>query len=72
MCVGKVYFDGLVQDCNKSSALAMELSESYTKPSICSILLDFVDIYFPFSFCGEVCVTEMNHHKFAYLNQGYF
>ena len=29
-----VYIDGLVQDCNNSSALAMELLQSCTKPSI--------------------------------------
>ena len=29
------YFDGLVQDCSNSSALAMELLQSCTKPSIC-------------------------------------
>ena len=28
------YIDGLVQDCSNSSALAMELQQSYTKPSI--------------------------------------
>ena len=28
------YFDGLVQDCSNSSALAMELPQSCTKPSI--------------------------------------
>ena len=28
------YIDGLVQDCSNSSALAMELLQSYTKPSI--------------------------------------
>ena len=33
-----VYVDGLVQDCSNSSALAMELLQSYTKPSICSSL----------------------------------
>ena len=27
------YIDGLVQDCSNSSALAMELLQSYTKPS---------------------------------------
>ena len=31
------YINGLVQDCSKSSALAMELLQSYTKPSICSV-----------------------------------
>ena len=28
------YFDGLVQDCSNSSALAMGLLQSYTKPLI--------------------------------------
>ena len=28
------HFDGLVQDCNIFSALAMELMQSYTKPSM--------------------------------------
>ena len=30
------HFHGLVQDCSNSSALAMELLQSCTKPSICS------------------------------------
>ena len=30
----ELHIDGLVQDCNNSSALAMELLQSYTKPSI--------------------------------------
>ena len=29
------HMDGLVQDCSNSSALAMELLQSSTKPSIC-------------------------------------
>ena len=29
-------FDGLVQDCRNSIADALELLQSYTKPSICS------------------------------------
>ena len=33
------YFDGLVQDCSNSSAVAMELLQSCTKPSICSFRL---------------------------------
>ena len=32
------YFDGLVQDCSTSSALAIELLQSSTKPSICCLL----------------------------------
>ena len=31
---GEKTIDGLVQDCSNSSALAMELLQSYTKPSI--------------------------------------
>ena len=29
-----IYIDGLVQDCSNSSAFAMELLQSYIKPSI--------------------------------------
>ena len=36
------YIDGLVQDCSNSSALAMELLQSYTKPSIWSSLLHII------------------------------
>ena len=32
------HIDGLVQDCSNSSALAMELLQSSTKPSILRIL----------------------------------
>ena len=31
----RAHIDGLVQDCSNSSALAMELLQSCTKPSIC-------------------------------------
>ena len=31
------YFDGLVQDCSNSSALAMELLQWSTEPSICAM-----------------------------------
>ena len=37
------YIDGLVQDCSNSSALAMELLQSCTKPSIYAI--DVSDIH---------------------------
>ena len=33
-CVLVYDIDGLVQDCSNSSALAVELLQSYTKPSI--------------------------------------
>ena len=42
--MGQVYIGGLVQDCSNSSALAMELLQSCTKPSIwCwrQLLLDY-------------------------------
>ena len=32
------YFDGLAQDCSNSSAIAVELLQSCTKPLICSLL----------------------------------
>ena len=31
------YINGLVQDCNDSSVSALELLQSYTKPSIYSV-----------------------------------
>ena len=38
-------FDGLVQDCSNSSALALELLQSSTKPSICGPLLHSIVIH---------------------------
>ena len=37
------YIDGLVQDCSNSSALAMELLQSCTKPSISVSVLIQID-----------------------------
>ena len=37
------HFDGLVQDCSNSSALAMELLQSCTKPSILLTLKTFIN-----------------------------
>ena len=34
MLSAHVYIDGLVQDCSNSNALAMELLQSCTKPSM--------------------------------------
>ena len=34
MSIGQCYTDGLVQDCSKSIANALELLQSCTKPSI--------------------------------------
>ena len=39
--IGMGYIDCLVQDCSNSSALAMELLQSCTKPSICAKKLYF-------------------------------
>ena len=42
-CISICYcFDGLVQDCSNSSALAMELLQSCTKPSIWRLLQSFL------------------------------
>ena len=38
MDIPKLDIDGLVQDCSNSSALAMELLQSCTKPTIWHIL----------------------------------
>ena len=35
----KDYVDGLVQDCSDSSAWAMELLQSCTKPSLCKWII---------------------------------
>ena len=43
-----LHFDGLVQDCSNSSANALELLQSCTKPSICSVdgvVTQFSDSY---------------------------
>ena len=39
-----VYFDGLVQDCSNSTANALELLQSGTKPSICHHITDQLQI----------------------------
>ena len=36
-CACHQYINGLVQDCSNSSALAMELLQSCTKPLICDL-----------------------------------
>ena len=40
------YIDGLVQDCSNSSALAMELLQSCTKPSIYAFMIQMFCFYF--------------------------
>ena len=42
--VTSLHIDGLVQDCSNSVALAMELLQSYTEPSIWSVVLRILPI----------------------------
>ena len=37
------YFDGLVQECSYSNALAMELLQSCIKPSICVLVFGILE-----------------------------
>ena len=68
-----LYIDGLVQDCSNSSALAMELLQSCTKPSICAwleikllqplhvhnyVMLDIL-------VCGRLYIHEVRYHTGA-------
>ena len=48
------HIDGLVQDCGNSSALAMELLQSCTKPSLCT------------PFCIDIILYIINHNNFVY------
>ena len=54
-------FDGLVQDCSNSSALAMELLQSYTKPLICpaEIWAVFSDFDISLGYTFESLLTSM-------------
>ena len=38
------HVDGSVQDCSNASALAMELSQSCTKPSICTVAREQAEV----------------------------
>ena len=52
------YSNGLVQDCCISSALAMEIKQSCTKPSIFSVISDFIrSIYYKTSNHTVIPVT---------------
>ena len=64
------YIDGLVQDCSNSSALAMELLQSCTRPSTCIIIFscDQAAIWLVQSVCVSVrpSVTPLSpcsHHR---------
>ena len=39
------HIDGFVQDSSISSALAVESLQSYTKPSICTIVSSYITIW---------------------------
>ena len=49
------YNHGLVQDCSNSSALAVELLQSYSKPQICDI--------FPVHLYGKICHKSPYNRK---------
>ena len=52
------HIDGLVQDCSNSSALAMELLQSFTKPSICDKAVNFtVDVVLWTELCPH-CISQ--------------
>ena len=48
MVLHKLYdTDGLAQDCRNSSALAMELQQTYAKPSVCNQQQNGSDLQWP-------------------------
>ena len=52
------HINGLVQDCSNSSALAMELLQSFTKPSICDKAVNFtVDVVLWTELCPH-CISQ--------------
>ena len=58
----KENIDGLAQDCSNSSALAMELLQSCTKPSICVFWLKFhLSLFLNFQICinGSPSLNEL-------------
>ena len=52
------YIDGLVQDCGNSSATALELPQSWTKPSISYLIKGFIGLFQIQVTEGEVDATE--------------
>ena len=53
------YIDGLVWDCSNSSALAMELLQSCTKPLICSSANIVITSLFSLPLCNMMTLLEM-------------
>ena len=75
------HFDGLVQDCSIWSALAMEILQSCTKPSISSFLADAYTVYpkkYAHGFVVLCFVMVMqsfimnSHEVFIHFHQGCF
>ena len=63
-----IYIDGLVQDCSNSSASAVELLHSCTKPSICSIVI-------PMTFSKTITMKNqcvLNHRQIYCLFKSLF
>ena len=56
------HMDGLVRDCGIPNALAMEMLQSCTKPSICSMLVvnTLVCLYFVFPLQPWMCPQIKN------------
>ena len=48
----KDYIDGLVQDCSNSIANALELLQSCTEPSLCSVL----SVHYCVLLCHVQCI----------------
>ena len=55
----RVYIDGLVQDCSNSSALAMELLHSCTKPSISFTNIEIAGVV-------EILIVEVRDPSILY------
>ena len=78
--------DGLVQDCSNTSAIAMELLQSYTKPSISrlderaigqvlwifriSISTNYIELHFSLIFTKIYLQTKYNYLSIPNCNDG--
>ena len=58
-CMPFKYIDGLVQNCRISSALAMEIMQSCTKPSVRNLVCIYVCIYWQMSLLINWCLCMM-------------
>ena len=63
------HIDGLVQDCSNSSALAMELLQSCTKPSICDKTVNFtVDVVLWTELCPHCIFQTSSQILFIFID----